>query len=85
MRKSLRAGVVIGAFLLVLASIQQGFAEPHGDRIRHVLLISVDGMHSLDYANCANGISDQKRWGAVLPQSQGARRARRELFEQFYL
>src|ERR1700692_3434828 len=26
-------------------------------RIRHVLLISVDGMHAVDFANCANGIS----------------------------
>jgi Type I phosphodiesterase / nucleotide pyrophosphatase len=25
--------------------------------IRHVLLISIDGMHALDYLNCANGIS----------------------------
>ncbi len=25
--------------------------------IRHVLLISVDGMHSLDYVNCARGVS----------------------------
>ena len=26
-------------------------------RIQHVLLISVDGMHAVDYSNCANGIS----------------------------
>lgn len=26
-------------------------------RIQHVLLISIDGMHALDFANCANGIS----------------------------
>ena len=25
--------------------------------IKHVLLISVDGMHAVDFANCANGIS----------------------------
>ena len=29
----------------------------HQDRIRHVLLISIDGMHAVDYLNCANGIS----------------------------
>jgi len=28
-----------------------------GGNVKHVLLISVDGMHALDYANCANGIS----------------------------
>jgi len=27
-----------------------------GSRIRRVLLISVDGMHSLDFANCAKGV-----------------------------
>ena len=25
--------------------------------IKHVLLISVDGMHAVDFTNCANGIS----------------------------
>ena len=26
-------------------------------QIKHVLLISVDGMHAVDFLNCANGIS----------------------------
>src|SRR5262249_61973687 len=26
--------------------------------IKHVLLISIDGMHALDFANCANGVND---------------------------
>ena len=26
-------------------------------QIQHVLLISVDGMHAVDFLNCANGIS----------------------------
>jgi hypothetical protein len=29
----------------------------HGVRIKRVLLISVDGMHAVDFTNCANGIS----------------------------
>ena len=29
----------------------------HQGRIRHVLLISIDGMHAVDYLNCASGIS----------------------------
>ena len=29
----------------------------HQGRIKRVLLISVDGMHAVDFANCANGIS----------------------------
>jgi len=31
-----------------------------------VLLISVDGMHSLDFANCANGISGFKAAGRIV-------------------
>jgi hypothetical protein len=49
------------AALLVPAAYPQGPALI-GDRsdrhaIRHVLLISIDGMHPLDYLNCASGIS----------------------------
>src|ERR1700745_2520493 len=29
----------------------------HQSHIKRVLLISVDGMHAVDFANCANGIS----------------------------
>jgi hypothetical protein len=62
MTRKWRAGVAIGAFLLAAASIQQVYADSgdgDGDEhgVRHVLLLSVDGMHALDYANCANGIS----------------------------
>ncbi|MBI3560693.1 MAG: alkaline phosphatase family protein [Gammaproteobacteria bacterium] len=32
------------------------YTSLHGADIRHVLLISIDGMHALDYANCAGGI-----------------------------
>jgi len=37
------------------------------DDISHVLLISVDGMHSLDFANCADGISGFKGGGTYCP------------------
>ncbi len=65
MHKKLRLGVAIGALLLATVSIhQQTFAdefEGGGSDIRHVLLISVDGFHSLDFANCAKGISGFSR------------------------
>jgi Type I phosphodiesterase / nucleotide pyrophosphatase len=32
-------------------------AEPHNSNIRHVLLVSIDGMHAVDYLNCSRGIS----------------------------
>jgi hypothetical protein len=45
--------------LVVICTIGTVFAEHDNDRnhIRRVLLISVDGMHAVDFTNCANGIS----------------------------
>ena len=46
----------------VLGNATNAYAEPaagmatHAADIHHVLLISLDGMHALDYTNCANGI-----------------------------
>jgi hypothetical protein len=31
--------------------------EDHGHGIQHVLLVSIDGMHAVDFINCANGLS----------------------------
>jgi Type I phosphodiesterase / nucleotide pyrophosphatase len=51
---------------LILFGMSSAYAGPKdggqwdGDghhRIRHVLLISIDGMHVVDFTNCANGIS----------------------------
>jgi len=40
---------------------EQGGGEGSGDEgergIRHVLLVSIDGMHALDFSNCAKGLS----------------------------
>ncbi len=49
----------ISAALCVQAPVarSQDFGHHDGDNeIRHVLLISIDGMHALDFANCADGI-----------------------------
>jgi len=51
--------------LAAACSAVSAIAQDHDDdhdhfghgRIKHVLLISVDGMHAVDFANCANGIS----------------------------
>jgi Type I phosphodiesterase / nucleotide pyrophosphatase len=55
MRKKLGLGAAIGAFLLLATmSTQRSFAD--SDDIHHVLLISIDGFHALDYLNCSKGI-----------------------------
>ena len=46
---------LLAAASLLCANAAQ--AEPHNSKVKHVLLISVDGMHAVDFANCAKGIS----------------------------
>src|ERR1051326_7929542 len=53
MKKTLAALSLAVACSVGLATAQ----DNHESRIKRVLLISVDGMHAVDFANCANGIS----------------------------
>ena len=39
----------------------------HRGRIRRVLLISIDGMHAVDFTNCVNGISTVNNGGPYCP------------------
>jgi hypothetical protein len=54
-------GMALGALLLTFAPGQEAAADRHeaapDGGIRHVLLISIDGMHALDFINCAKGVS----------------------------
>ena len=43
---------ILVLFSLIVCAVGTAVAQ-----IKHVLLISVDGMHAVDYLNCANGIS----------------------------
>ena len=60
MRKNFRIGLFAGAFVLAMMPALRLSAGPgparHDDNnrqdIRHVLLISIDGMHAVDYENC---------------------------------
>jgi Type I phosphodiesterase / nucleotide pyrophosphatase len=57
--RKLRAGIALGALAIAGGSVSTSpaFAGPKflPGGISHVLLISVDGMHALDYLNCASG------------------------------
>ncbi len=69
MSKSYRRGLFVAVCLLALMSALRMSAGPGagqdsasnsdatGTGIQHVLLISIDGMHALDFINCAKGIS----------------------------
>ena len=45
------------AALALGASAQNGGGGLNDSSIKHVLLISIDGMHALDYKNCAHGMA----------------------------
>jgi len=55
---------LIGSTALLLGVITLGAgvqtsatANEHEQRVEHVLLISIDGMHAVDFINCAHGAS----------------------------
>jgi hypothetical protein len=56
--RKLRAGIAISALAIAVASAPKIVADAYGgdSKINHVLLISIDGMHALDYLNCVSGV-----------------------------
>lgn len=54
MNLSHRLSVYVSALVLTAASLATAQSNTN---IKHVLLISVDGMHAVDFLNCANGIA----------------------------
>jgi hypothetical protein len=57
MDKNLRDWVAIGGLALALIAPMPKQARAAAPSISHVLLLSVDGMHAVDFANCATGLS----------------------------
>src|ERR1700722_2223812 len=51
----------------------QSKSKPAGKSltVSHVLLISIDGMHALDFINCANGISGANGGAPYCPNLAG--------------
>jgi hypothetical protein len=56
-RNRWRVGAVLGLLATGVAVSELRAARDDDRSIQHVLLISIDGMHALDFINCANGIS----------------------------
>ena len=55
-----KTAVILGTFLVMVLLVPHLRAMPQsgdGDDIRRVLLISIDGMHVLDFINCAEGLT----------------------------
>jgi len=51
-----KARTIIGAILLASVSLTSAVSYANPPQIDRVLLISVDGMHAVDLANCASGL-----------------------------
>jgi len=57
MRKLAPAAAALAALLSVGAVAQDHDRDWDKSQIKHVLLISIDGMHAVDFKNCAQGIA----------------------------
>jgi hypothetical protein len=67
MKKTLAALSLAAACSLGTAVAQNHDFHHDHDRIKRVLLISVDGMHAADFANCVNGISTANNGAPYCP------------------
>jgi hypothetical protein len=57
MHQRFRFMAIAAACLIIGASAQGGDGGWGDSSIKHVLLISIDGMHAIDFKNCAEGIA----------------------------
>ena len=63
--------VAMCALSLVSAGAQDQGREWDRSQIRHVLLISVDGMHAVDFLNCSKGLSTVNNGSPYCPNLAG--------------
>src|SRR5271165_1201057 len=55
-RSAARAWMLTACLGLPVSILAQNQTNASAKGITHVLLISIDGMHAVDYTNCANGL-----------------------------
>ena len=65
--KLLAALCVAALALCASAGAQEGPTSSYKGKARRVLLISIDGMHSLDYQNCVRGVSSVNGGASYCP------------------
>jgi hypothetical protein len=62
---ALAAGLALGASAVAVTA--QAAPSLNREGIQHVLLISIDGMHSVDFINCAHGIASVDNGASYCP------------------
>jgi hypothetical protein len=65
------AATVLAALLPITYAFGQPNGFGNGHAIQHVLLISIDGMHALDFINCSQGISTVNGGAPYCPNLAG--------------
>jgi hypothetical protein len=67
-------GILLAAMALLLTVAYAPAAQtkaPGSGKIQHVLLLSIDGMHAVDFYNCANGITGANGGNPYCPNMAG--------------
>ncbi len=59
--------IVVSATQATAADTSAGTGRVHSKYIKHVLLLSIDGMHAVDFYNCANGIASINNGDSYCP------------------
>jgi hypothetical protein len=57
MHKRFSLVAVVAAAFLALSAAASGNGGPGESSIKHVMLISIDGMHAVDFKNCVHGVA----------------------------
>jgi hypothetical protein len=69
--KAYRMGLAVGAVALALSGVaRETGAQTKGvgtNKVKHVLLLSIDGMHAVDFYNCARGIAGANNGNPYCP------------------
>ena len=79
MRKLIPTVTLLSALISVGAVAQDHDNDWDKSQIKHVLLISIDGMHAVDFQNCMHGIAGSNNGDPVLPEPRGTGHNRRQL------
>lgn len=62
-----RGWLLLLATALTFSLAAQAEDGDHGGKIKHVLLISIDGMHALDFQNCVQGVEGVNNGASYCP------------------
>ncbi len=81
--RQVRYALCLAVATLIVSLPAHAFENEDGHSIKHVLLISVDGMHAVDFLNCARGISGANNGEHSRSKAKETRRAETAMPHRF--